>query len=163
EAEGHSWRTNMTTYCNRAGRAVMADEALDASGLLRDGYGVRVPLQMCDGLQRDVASYFDGKRRRKTVARDPLGREMATYEEEEEPRRRRRHEDAATGFTDSRGVFFADARMVAAQDALDHLQGREEALRQIWRDGRAAAEQARQDMIDAGSAWRPDPMPTGFS
>ena len=38
----------MTTYCDRHGNTVTADEALDAAGNLRNGFGMRVPLQMCD-------------------------------------------------------------------------------------------------------------------
>ena len=33
----------MTTYCNRRGDTVTADEALDAAGNLRNGFGMRVP------------------------------------------------------------------------------------------------------------------------
>ena len=107
----------MTHYCNRRGDTVTADEALDAAGNLRNGFGLRVPLQMCDSLQRDVAEFYDGQRRTKTLHRDPMGRELGSSEEEEdepdEPRRRSKC-DAVTGFTDSRGVFFAaDQRMQA--------------------------------------------------
>ena len=31
-------------YCDRSGNAVTADEALDAAGHLRNGFGLRVPL-----------------------------------------------------------------------------------------------------------------------
>ena len=162
-----------TQYCDRAGHLVTEAEALDDDGQLRSGFGVRVPLQMCDSFQRDVAEHFGDKRRRKTLHRDPLGREAGTEEEEEGPRRRkkvlyrdplgreagtseseegeprrRRKQDASTGFTDSRGVYFEpDPRLADAQQLVEHIEGREEALRQIYRDGRAAAEQARQDMI----------------
>ena len=127
----------MTTYCNRRGDTVTADEALDAAGNLRNGFGMRIPLQMCDSLQRSVAE--DGKRRSKTLHRDPKGRELGTSEEEEEEEPRRRSKcDAATGFTDSRGVLFAaDQRMDAAQSVVDHMAGREEILRRRYRDGRA--------------------------
>ena len=72
----------MTTYCNRHGDTVTENEALDGAGNLRNGFGLRVPLQMCDSLQRSIAE--DAKRRSKTLHRDPMGRELGTSEEEEE-------------------------------------------------------------------------------
>ena len=121
--------------------------ALDSGGNLRNGFGMRTPFASLDAMQRDVAEFFDGKRRSKTLHRDPQGREAGTSEteeEEEEKPRRRSKCDAATGFTDSRGVFFAaDQRMQAAQNVVDHLEGRDEMLRQMYRDGRTGVEQAR--------------------
>ena len=74
---------------------------------------------------------------------------MASYEEEEEEEPRRRSKcDAAVGFTDSRGVFFAaDQRMAAAQRVVDHMAGQDEMLRQRYRDGRAEINKARAEMI----------------
>jgi len=149
-----------TQYCDRAGHLVTEAEALDDDGQLRSGFGVRVPLQMCDSFQRDVAEHFGDKRRRKTLHRDPLGREAGTEEEEEGPRRRkkvlyrdplgreagtseseegeprrRRKQDASTGFTDSRGVYFEpDPRLADAQRVTDYLAGRAEGLQQQWLD-----------------------------
>lgn len=151
-----------TTYtCVRDGRIVAADEALDARGILRDGYGMRAPMLMLDALQRSVAGD------RKVQARDPMGREAGTYEEEEpdeddEPRRKRKRR-MGDAFTDSRGVAFAaDARLAAAQRAVDHLQGRDEMLRQMYRDGRSTSHSARQNMItDGTSAWDAKPPPAG--
>ena len=95
-----------------------------------------------DDMQRDIAGDLSNKGRRMT--------------------RGRYTGDAATGFVyGDRGAAFApDPRAIVARDALDHMQGRDEMLRQMYRDGRAAAEQARQEMIDASSnAWRGDARP----
>ena len=82
----------MTTYCNRHGDTVTADEALDAAGNLRNGFGLRIPLQMCDSLQRSVAE--DAKRRSKTLHRDPMGRELAPQK-----RRKKKNRAAAASVT----------------------------------------------------------------
>ena len=93
-------------YCDRAGNAVTADQALDAAGNLRNGFGMRIPLQMCDSMQRSVAE--DGRR----------------------------------------GLRFEpDQRMQAAQNVVDQLEGRDEMLRRMYRDGRAEADKARAEMI----------------
>jgi hypothetical protein len=158
-------------YCDGSGRVVDESIALDSNGRLRNGFGLRTPMHLMDSLQRSVAEFADRKRRKRTVARDPMGRELGTEEEEEEEEecgerqgRRRRKEDAATTtFTDSRGITFTDQRMTAAQDALDHLQEREEGLRALYRDGRAAVEAARQEMIDTLSSGRDAAPPAGAS
>ena len=134
----------MTTYCNRRGDPVTADKALDASGNLRNGYGMRTPLHMMDSMQRDIAEHFGDKR-----GRGPIG-------------------DAETSFYDLRGVHFPpDQRMVDAQRMTEYFSGRDAASRQMWLDGRAAVDAARQEMINdstsarrqGDSAPRPDIMP----
>jgi len=70
----------------RSRRNVDDAEAFDERGIVRDGYGLRVPLTLMDSTQRRVAA--DAKRR-KVVERDPMGRVRSTFEEEEE------EEDAA--------------------------------------------------------------------
>jgi hypothetical protein len=82
--------------------------AYGIDGLLRDGYKIRVPIEMMDsrlpiermrssepliintGLPRSVydgipgiTASSDARRSRKRVARDPMGREVGTYEEED--------------------------------------------------------------------------------
>jgi len=54
--------------------------AFDERGVLKDGYGVRVPLEFMDSTQRAVAR----DARRRTTQRDPQGRLVSTYTEEEE-------------------------------------------------------------------------------
>ena len=132
----------MTTYCNRRGDTVTDDEALDGAGNLRNGFGLRVPLQLCDSLQRSIAE--DAKRRSRTLHRDPMGRELGTSKR----RKRRRNRAAAASVTPPpasptvSGVSFAaDQRMAAAQSVVDHMAGRDEMLRQRYRDGRAEVEQ----------------------
>jgi len=56
------------------------DDAFDERGVIRDGYGVRVPLFMMDSMQKAVRA---DARRRKAVERDPMGRVRSTFEEEE--------------------------------------------------------------------------------
>ena len=95
-----------------------------------------------------------------------MGREAGTSETEEEEGGRNAppcHCDAAVGFTDSRGVVFAaDARMQAAQKVVDHLEGRDEMLRAMWRDGRSTVNEARREMMDELIKGRGlDPTPTG--
>ena len=58
-------------YCDRAGNVVDATVALDAAGHLRNGFGMRVPLQLCDSMQKDVAEFYDGKRRTRTQCDSP--------------------------------------------------------------------------------------------
>jgi hypothetical protein len=130
----------MFQYCDAHGNTVDADEALDSCGNLRNGYGLRTPLHLMDSMQRDIAQEFNRRR---------MTRDGYTG-------------DAATGFVDDRGVAFApDPRAIATREALDHMQGRDEMLRQMYSDGRAAAEQARQEMIEASSnAWRGDARPS---
>ena len=127
----------MTTYSNRRSDPVTADEALDASGNLRASYGMRTPLHMMDSMQRDIAEHFGDKRGRKTLQRGPIG-------------------DAVTGLFDSRGVYFPpDQRLVDAQRMTEYLSGRDAASRQMWLDGRAAVDAAREEMInDISSAPR---------
>lgn len=122
-----------TQYCTRDGRTVDASEALDADGTLRNGYGIRTPIHLMDSMQRDIAGDAGHKH------------------------------DAAQGFTDSRGVFYAaDQRVTDAQRATDYAAGREEGLRQKWRDGRAEAAEARQAMIaDMAVAWKDAAPPAG--
>ena len=112
----------MTTYCNRRGDPVTADEALDASGNLRAGYGMRTPLHMMDSMQRDIAEHFGDKR-----GRGPIG-------------------DAETGFYDLRGVHFPpDQRLVDAQRMTEYLSGRDAGVcARRWLDGRAEVNDARQ-------------------
>src|SRR5262245_1451512 len=106
-------------YFDTSGHEIVADDAIAADGSLKAGVrSVRVPMMLMDGepkyrtVRESLHDAYmrgleDGKRRRKTLHRDPMGREMGTSEEveEEEPRRRRQH-DAALGFTDARGVRF---------------------------------------------------------
>jgi hypothetical protein len=66
----------------RDGRVVDEREGLDERGVLRDGFGMRVPLYLCDSMQKGVAA--DAKRRSRVVQRDPMGRVRSVYEEEEE-------------------------------------------------------------------------------
>jgi hypothetical protein len=131
----------MSHYCDAHGNTVGADEALDSRGNLRSGFGVKVPLTMMDGFQRDVAEYFDSCEEKS--------------DDDNEPRRKRKH-DAVTGLFDSRGVYFSpDQRLVDAQRMTEYLSGRDAALRQMWLDGRAAVNAARQEMInDSGSTRR---------
>src|SRR5262245_45791037 len=95
-------------YIDRHGRLVDASAALDARGVLKDGFGVHTPLFMMDAVQKSVA---DAKRRRVTEF-DPMGRKRSTFEEEIE-------EDAALsdaalalhrpGYRTSVGVSDAEA------------------------------------------------------
>ena len=134
-------------YCDRAGNAVTADEALDAAGNLRNGFGMRVPLQLCDSMQRDVAEFYDGKRRTRTQYRDPQGREAGTSETEEE----RRNPAAGASVTLPVASLTAGACSSPPISAcrppsvfVDHMEGRDEMLRQMYRDGRAEVDKARQ-------------------
>src|SRR5262249_52635678 len=66
----------------RTRRPADDDDAFDERGVIRDGYGMRVPLYLMDSMQRAIA--VDARRRRKIVGRDPFGRVASSYEEEEE-------------------------------------------------------------------------------
>jgi len=148
---------------DKRGRVVARDENEDAP--LRDGESLRVPMWAMDGFQRAVVN---DARRKKVVERDRLGRLKANYEEEEfvESERDRKGSamqiaDDAT-FTDSRGVTFTDTRIVDTRRAVERLQAQQAALQAIYRDGRAAAEQARREaMADTANAWRGDAAPAG--
>ena len=65
----------------RSRRPVDDDVAFDERGVIRDGYGMTVPLFLQDALQKAVRA---DARRRKVVERDPMGRVRSTFEEEEE-------------------------------------------------------------------------------
>src|SRR5262249_50506383 len=62
-------------------RSPVDDDDAFENGVLKDGYGMRVPLTMMDSMQKAVAA---DARRRKVVERDPMGRVRSTFEEEEE-------------------------------------------------------------------------------
>jgi hypothetical protein len=49
---------NYTYVDHRSGREVDADEALDRNGILRDGYGLRVPVTLMDSLQQQMHQHF---------------------------------------------------------------------------------------------------------
>src|SRR5262245_44527599 len=137
-------------FYDAAGRPVSRVEALDENGLLRSGFGMRTPMFALDSVQRELAD------RKKAAAR----REEEPDEDDNDGRPVTA--DAADYFTDARGITYYDARISQIRRVLDYLRGRDEALRQQWRDGRAAAEQARQQaMRDAESAWRRDQGYTG--
>lgn len=74
-------------FCD--GREVGADEALDRRGIIKDGFSMRVPMIMRDGV-----------RNRKTVQYDPARRLMSTFEsreeDEDEHEQERTESDAAT-------------------------------------------------------------------
>ena len=62
----------MTTRYRRRGRDVTEDEALDADGILRDGFSVSVPMTMRDSVQRAVAqNLHDGHGNRDMVGHRP--------------------------------------------------------------------------------------------
>ena len=152
----------MTIYCDVRGREVDEAEALDARGRLKSGFGMRVPLQLCDSMQKAIAEFADKMRRKRLTESDPRGRERGTLEEESDEHddsaweRHHNASDAANGFFDSRGIWFPpDQRLVDAQRAAEYLAGRDEAMRQQWLNGRRAVNDARKEMIDAAStAWR---------
>ncbi len=49
----------MTVYLRRDGSHCTEEEALDAEGLLRDGFGVRLPLMLRDGVRRVRNDTYD--------------------------------------------------------------------------------------------------------
>jgi len=61
------------------GRPVDDDDAFDERGVIRDGYGMRVPLEFMDSTQKAVRT----DARKKVTQFDPFGRVKSTYEEEE--------------------------------------------------------------------------------
>jgi hypothetical protein len=87
------------------------DDAIDPlTGLIRDGHGIRVPLQLADAKPLIITTGIDwgrddfnrdgtlkrrnhrdddpqSRRRRKVQARDPMGREAGTYEEQTDDHR----------------------------------------------------------------------------
>src|SRR5262245_21623629 len=122
----------MTTYFDAHGREVDDAEALDARGCLKNGFGMRVPLQLCDTMQKDIAEFAERHHKRFDAANAS---------------------DAANGFFDSRGIWFPpDQRLVDAQRVAEYLAGRDEAMRQQWLNGRRAVNDARKEMIDAASS-----------
>ena len=136
---------------DKRGRVVERDENPDGTVPLRDGEALRIPMFMMDSLQRAV---FNDARRKKFVKEE--------FDEDDDKRNAVMQITHDATFTNSRGVTFTDHRIADAQRAVEYLKGRDEALRQMWRDSRAAAEQARQEMIDASSnAWRGDARPAG--
>jgi hypothetical protein len=114
-------------YIDRDGRLVDDSVALDARGVLKDGYGLRTPMQFMDAEQRRVAR---DARRRKVVERDPMGRVRSTFAEEEEEG--------------------ADAMTTDAQLAL-HRPGYRTSTRV---NDDAAVEAYRQYVADQASAWK---------
>src|SRR5262249_4880124 len=65
---------------DRSGRLVDDDDAFDARGVIRDGYGLRGPLMLADSNQKAVKSDARGK---KVTQFHPFGRVKSTFEEEE--------------------------------------------------------------------------------
>lgn len=62
----------MTMRYRRRGRDVTEEEALDADGILRDGFSVSVPMTMRDSVQRAVAqNLHDGHGNRDVVGHRP--------------------------------------------------------------------------------------------
>ena len=158
------------------------DEDDDAP--LRDGESMRVPMFMMDStnstsLQRAIAKHShelgtdkltrDARRRRRVTERDPMGRLKATYTEEgpdEDDDDDNKKDDSAMidecTFTDSRGVTFTDHRIADTRRALERLQAQQEELRQLYRDGAGARQEAHEDMKrQMSDAWRKDAAPPG--
>jgi len=113
-------------FAARGHHPVDDDEAFDERGVIRDGYGMRVPLLMQDSVQRAVRA---DARRRKVVARRPAGSRATTYTEEEE------EEDAA----------FGDAALAL------HRPGYRTSTRV---NDDAAVEAYRQYAADQANAWK---------
>src|SRR5262249_21212760 len=103
-------------YIDRDGRLVDDSVALDGRGVIRDGYGVRVPMEVMDAERRRVAG---DARRRKVVARDPMGRVASTYEEEEEDAV---NDAARFGLTDAYGLHKPGYRYATDAAAFDAKQ-----------------------------------------
>lgn len=155
--------------------------AFDENGILKDGYGFRVPLQMMDsaapprraseplvietglGLGREF--YRDGRRRK---VQDPMGRESGTFEEEES-------NDAMAAYRPGYRTV-ADAGAIAARDAAyaemiddlttawmpEHMKVAD--AQRATADARppagvSAGEWARhQQIIEDSTAWRSRPQ-----
>src|SRR5262249_42559543 len=77
---GQAMKRRYQAFDARDRRPVDDDVAFDARGVIRDGFGLRVPMEFMDSIQRQVA---DAKRR-KTVQYDPQGCVKSTFEEEVE-------------------------------------------------------------------------------
>ena len=132
-------------YCNRAGNAVTADQALDAAGNLRNGFGMRVPLQI-----------FRWQAPHQTQYRDPQGRKQA-------PRTRKGGEtpppQQVCAASPTAGACFGRSAHAGGADGGRSLEGRDEMLRQRYCDGRAEVDKARSEMI--GHGIRRDAGPPG--
>jgi hypothetical protein len=116
---------------DRDGRVVERDE----DEILRDGERLRTSMSAMDAMQRDIVG---------------ASRKKAKAVEENEEGEGEQEDSAMTAntFTDSRGVTFVDHRIADTQRALARLHAHDQKLRQLYRDGRAAVEEARQAMID---------------
>jgi hypothetical protein len=159
------------------------DEDDDAP--LRDGETLRVPMFMMDSsnstpLQRAIAKHShelgtpklmrDARRRRRVTERDPMGRLRSTFTEEpdeqddddNDKRDSTMNTNDECTFVDSRGITFIDHRIVDTRRALERLQAQQEELRQLYRDGAVARQEAYEDMKrQMSDAWRKDAAPSG--
>src|SRR5262245_26050293 len=77
----------MTTYLDRAGREISEDEAFDERGALKDGCGMRVPMQFRDAIR-------DADMRKRIPVRDAWGRPTGAFLPDDYVVARQRVEDA---------------------------------------------------------------------
>jgi hypothetical protein len=129
-------------YFSRDGREVAESEAVDERGVVRDGFRLRVPVEMRDaspssptaimmysGMGTHSTFYDDieDRRRSRTVVRDPKGRLLQTRETEEE-------EDSAMDFTDAEAVRRAFIDSEARWAGGDGADERQKAYAQMCRE-----------------------------
>ena len=142
-------------FDHRSGRRVDDDVAFDARGVIRDGFGLRVPMEFMDSIQRQVA---DAKRR-KTVQYDPQGCVKSTFEEEVE-------EDAMTfdaamhrpGYRYATDASVNDAAVKAYNDSVREMCNAWRTVDQPAPHGDKGASNSNSDAVprtmDAATAQR---------